>query len=263
MSFQMPGVHTPDDLNCNYGTSKLAFRGPRKSLDRPFIAFLGGTETYGRFVQEPFVSLVEDGLGVTCVNLGSVNAGLDTLRLDHEVMKIATNAKCVVLQLPEMHALSNRFYRVHARRNDRLIEVMPRLSDLYPELDFTSYNFVQHLVGDLRRTDPKRFEQVRKDLGAAWMRRVSRLVRDCAGRVWLLWLRYDRRGPTAISQRMVQAVGRDACGVIELNVSSAASQDELDTMQFGALQEPIARQLIGGQTHRTIAARLLHVLRKQ
>lgn len=259
----MTGVHAPEELTCRYGTSKLVFRGPQKSLERPYVAFLGGTETYGRFVQYPFVSLIERDLGMSCINLGSVNAGLDAISQDHDILRIAGRASRVVLQLPDMHALSNRFYRVHARRNDRLIEVMPRLVDLYPDLDFTRYNFVQHLVGDLQRESAAQFELVQRDLAAAWMRRVTRLVRQCRGKVWLLWLRYDSPNPLALSQGMVQAVAHDACGVVPLEVGSAQSRDELDTMRFGPLHEPIARQLIGGQTHRAIAAHLLRVLRVQ
>ena len=39
---------------CTYPDSKLMFRGPQRDLTSDYIAFLGGTETYGKFIAEPF-----------------------------------------------------------------------------------------------------------------------------------------------------------------------------------------------------------------
>ena len=36
--------------------TKLQFRGPSVDLDAPFVAVLGGTETYGKYVETPFPS---------------------------------------------------------------------------------------------------------------------------------------------------------------------------------------------------------------
>ena len=39
------------------GPRKLLFRGPKRDLDQPFVAFLGGTNTYGKFIERPFPDL--------------------------------------------------------------------------------------------------------------------------------------------------------------------------------------------------------------
>ena len=70
---------------CQYGESRLLFRGPQKALDEPFVAFLGGTETYGKFVPQPFVSLLDEALPINCVNFGYVNPGSDAFLAEPSV----------------------------------------------------------------------------------------------------------------------------------------------------------------------------------
>ena len=82
MSFDALGAGALDYSPCRYGTSKLLFRGPQRRLDAPYVAFLGGTDTYGKFLKTPFPALVEQELGIDCINLGIPNAGIDVLAQD-------------------------------------------------------------------------------------------------------------------------------------------------------------------------------------
>ena len=50
MAFERPGESPIEYQQCRYGYSKLLFRGPKRNLDVPFFAFVGGTETYPREV---------------------------------------------------------------------------------------------------------------------------------------------------------------------------------------------------------------------
>ena len=77
---------------CRYGSSRMLFRGPRKRLDLPYLAFIGGTETYGKFIEKPFPSLVEKAMRQTCVNFGCVNGGIDAFVNDPTVMDICSEA---------------------------------------------------------------------------------------------------------------------------------------------------------------------------
>ena len=71
---------------CRYGTSRILFRGPRRPLDGRYIAFIGGTETYGRFIENPFPALVEAALGDVCVNFGMINASVDAFANEPTVL---------------------------------------------------------------------------------------------------------------------------------------------------------------------------------
>ena len=77
MSFHHSVQRSLDYDPVRYGTSRISFRGPKKDLGGRYVAFLGGSETYGKFLQEPFPDLVEQALDLTCVNLGYMNAGID------------------------------------------------------------------------------------------------------------------------------------------------------------------------------------------
>ena len=94
---------------CRYGASRMLFRGPRRRLDRPYIAFVGGTETYGKYIEKPFPVLVEKAMRQTCVNFGCVNGGIDVIENDPTVMENCNEAELNVVQEMGASNLSNRF----------------------------------------------------------------------------------------------------------------------------------------------------------
>ena len=269
MSFQLPGAGAFDDAPCTYGTSKLQFRGPKRALTRPYLAFLGGSETFGRFVERPFATLVEDGLNETCINLGCINGGLDTMLSDPQLIRIATQASAVVLQVPGAAGLSNRYYRVHPRRNDRFVQATPALRRLYPQVDFTRIHFVRHLLLSLLDAAPDRFSVITDELRARWTARMSALARRLGGRVLLLWLAYDDTqddlgaDPMLVSRTMIDKVVPLTLGHLRLPVQAAAQSEDLAEMRFGEMQLPIAQHVIGPDQHRQIAAQLVTHLARQ
>ena len=151
MAYERMGETTLDYLPCRYGGCRLLFRGPQRRLEGSYAAFLGGTETYGKFIERPFPALVEARTGLRCVNFGWPNAGVDVFLNEPELLKMAGAARVVVLQVPCAPNLSNRYYSVHPRRNDRFVTATPRLQSLFPEVDFTEFHFTRHLLSRLRR----------------------------------------------------------------------------------------------------------------
>ena len=61
------------------------------------------------------------------VNLGCLNAGPDVYLNDPEILRIASKADVTVLQVVGAANLTNRFYTVHPRRNDRFLHASPWL----------------------------------------------------------------------------------------------------------------------------------------
>ena len=167
MAFEYPGDGSLDYYPCRYGTSRVMFRGPRRDLDRPYVAMLGGTETYGKFVPEPYPALTEAATGLRVVNLGYVNAGLDLYLKDADVLETAAQARLTVVQIMGAQNLSNRFYTVHARRNDRFLHASPLLRHIYREVDFTEFSFTRHMLHSLQAVSIDRFEVLAEELRAA------------------------------------------------------------------------------------------------
>ena len=77
MTYTELGPRALDYTLCQYGLSRNIFRGPRKSFRGPYIACLGGSETFGQSVPAPFPILTERLIGETVVNLGVSHAGPD------------------------------------------------------------------------------------------------------------------------------------------------------------------------------------------
>ncbi len=272
MAYVYPGAGALDYAPCRYGASRVVFRGPAKSLDCPYVAVLGGTETYGKFVPEPFPALVEAETGVQVVNLGAVNAGLDVYLNDPDILDIARGARAVVIQIVGAHNLSNRFYKVHRRRNDRFLGANPALKALFPEVDFTEFSFTRHMLQSLHKLSADRFDRVVDELRLTWQARMQRLIRELGSEIVLLWFsphrppRADRpvdltREPLLITTEMISQLRPSVGTVVEVLSSSAMRGEAGGGLSFSELEEPAARGVPGLAAHREVAGRLATVLR--
>ncbi len=263
MSFEVPGARALDDMPCRYGDSKLLVRGPRRSMQKPFVVFLGGNETFGKFVELPFAALTERAIGTDCVNLGCLNAGVDAYIHDPSLIEIASRARAKVVQVLGAQNLSNRYYRVHPRRNDRFLEASPLLTAMYPEVDFTEFHFNGHLITTLCKLSPERFESIRQELQMVWVSRMRLLLKRLGPNTLLLWLRHEETdaadlgpSPLMVNREMLDQLKLEMSGLVEVPVYSARLSGELPYMMFGPMETPVAEQMIGPGTHAEIAERL-------
>ncbi len=274
MAYAFPGEGALDYFPCRYGSSRLMFRGPRRSLDRPYVAFLGGTETYGKYVLDPYPDLVEEEFGFGEVNLALVNAGIDVYLNDPDVLEVASRAEAVVVQIMGAQNLSNRFYTVHPRRNDRFLGATPALKSLFREVDFTEFNFTRHMIQGLMTVSPPRFEVVAEDLRTAWVSRMRDLLSHLPNeRTMLFWI--GRKRPPAEGQRvqlgpdplfvtadMIAALKPRAGAYAEAVVAEAAKAEGLSGMIFAAMEAPAAGALPGPAAHRDMAAAVIKGLKR-
>jgi hypothetical protein len=266
------GASALDYFPCRYGASKLTFRGPRQRTDGRFVAVLGGTETFGRFVERPFSTLLGADCGLPVVNLGCVNGGVDAFLGDGAVLDLCAGAAVTVIQLLGAQNLSNRLYRVHPRRNDRFVAAAPALRALYGEVDFAEIHFTRHLMVVLQSQGHERFAAVVAELQAAWLRRMRRLLSAAGGRRVLLWIgeappgdagALEARGPDPlfVTRAMIEALRPEADAVVE--VVAAASDRAAGTagMVFAAAEAEAAATAPTVAQHRAVAAALGRALR--
>ena len=179
---------TIDYHPCRYGNSKIFFRGPRKSLKGRYVTFIGSTETYGKGVESPFPTRVERLTGLTCVNFGCVNASVDAFLPEPAVHDVCHSAALNILQIMGAHNMSNRFYTVHPRRNDRFVRASSVMRAIYPEVDFTEFCFTRHMLASLYALSPERFEIIQSELQMAWRARMRSFVQEIGSHTLLLWL---------------------------------------------------------------------------
>jgi hypothetical protein len=270
MTYDALGPGPLDYLPCRYGTSKLLFRGPKRDLSEPYVAFIGTTETYGKFIDAPFPNLVEEELGISCVNFGQCTAGVDAFAADSFVIKASSDAEITVIQIMGAQNMTNRFYSVHPRRNDRFLSAASILQTIYREVDFAEFNFNRHMLSHLMALSPVRFATVRQELQDAWLARMQFLLSQIKGKTILLWMsaqapcRWDEDctgdlggEPLFITREMVDKIIPNATAYVEVVASSRARAEGVDGMVFSEMDGPAAAEMLGPIAHREVAEALV------
>jgi hypothetical protein len=273
MEIDQSGHEVPEATPARYGTSKLTFRGPARDLSGAYVACLGGTETRGKFIDKPFPALLEEDLGLPCVNFGWPNAGPDVILNDAGLLGLAGGARAVVLQtLPAMN-LSNPYYTVHPRRNDRFLSGTDRLRRLYPEVDFTEFHFTRHMMRRLSTLCPVRFADLRQALQEVWVTRMETLLARLEPPVVLLWLADHPPGdgtgsadvsddPAFVSRAMIEALAPGTERVVEVMTASRTQAQARRRTGMSRIAQSAVAQLPGPQAHDATANALLPVLRE-
>ncbi|MBL4918418.1 DUF6473 family protein [Szabonella alba] len=271
MAFAFAGASALDYFPCSYGGSRLIFRGPKRALAAPYVAVLGGTETYGKFVASPFPAILEHKTGRHVVNLGCLNAGPDVFLQDATVLDLAAQAGLTILQITGAANLSNRFYDVHPRRNDRFLRASPWLRTLYREVDFTEFHFTRHMLHRLHDVSVDRFDLVVTELRAAWIVRMQALLDRLPGPVLLLWMAGHAPGPQdapldlardplLVDAAMLAALGPAARNGLQVVYSEAARREGVENLYFSGLERPAAEEVPGTLAHREVAEALIPVV---
>ena len=263
------GVGTLDYFPCRYGTSRAVFRGPARSLARPYIAVLGGSATFGKYVEQPFACLVEQALGAPVANLGALTAGVDFYLSDPPVLEVAARAEVAVVQVTGAEALSNPFYSVHSRRNDRFLAATPALRALFPQVDVADIHFTRHLLQVLKRSDESAYARVVQGLKAAWLDRMRQLLAQLPKRRVLLWMADapppDRAetldpAPPFIDRTMLDALRPEVDEVVIATPSARARSLAPFDMIYPETEAALAACLPGAAMHAEVAAELAPVV---
>ncbi|SOH92473.1 hypothetical protein SAMN06273572_101320 [Monaibacterium marinum] len=187
MSFQSVLTTGVDYQEYRWGRARQVFRGPKPDLRRPYVACIGGSETYGRFAREPWPQQLDAQLGHTCANWGTPGAGASFYLKDPVVLEACSNARACVISIMGAHVVSNRLYSVYNRRNLRLRTISPMMQALYPEVEFDQYRFVHNMLAALYRISPQRFAVVELEMRQAWLARMTELLADIETRKILFW----------------------------------------------------------------------------
>lgn len=267
MSFEQRGRMPLDYHPAALPGSALRFRGPLAAQQGPAVVCIGGSETFGRFIDAPFPTQLDQALDVPVLNLGVVNAGLDVMMNDPAIAAAVHDAEAVVMQVTSAHNMTNRFYSVHPRRNDRFLSASPMLRTIYPQVDFTEFHFTRHLLTHLRSASEDRFEIIRAELEAAWVARMRRFLNHVAVPVHVLWLSNRMpddpedeelmQYPLFVTPKMLDAIASDAASI---TIAAASADEGAFSVQgkfFGPQEEAAARLLPGPELHTQAAKALL------
>lgn len=271
MAFEYSGDGALDYFPCRYGKSKLLFRGPRRDLTRPFVAAMGGSETYGKFVLDPWPNLLEERLNFPVVNFGYLNAGIDVFSSEPQVVDLSRSARLSIVQLLGAPNMSNRFYAVHPRRNDRFLRASNLMRAVFNDVDFTEFNFTRHMLSTLQDYAPERYESLVAELRVAWVARMKALLEKFEGRKILLWLTEYRAPlgrdplgsePLLVTAEMVNEIAPLAEALVKVDPSVMARSAGTVGMSYAPLEEPAAQAMPGPLVHQEVAEALAPVVAK-
>jgi len=271
MSYEKQPGDALDYQPCQYGSSKLLLRGPRRRLQSNAVAFLGGNETFGLFMPAPYPALFEQETGMMAINLGTRDAGLDAYVNAPGLLDICAMARVTVIQVMGAVNMSNRLYTVDTRRNDRFLRASATLKTLYPEVDFSEFHHTTTMLTALARTDRERFDAIKEEVQTAWVARMSALMDEIGGNIVLLWLAGHApycpdtggtylREPVFVTRAMLDAVRGPSTRVVEV----VASPDDIATGQqelvFRETEAAQASEMLGLATHQRATEALTEVI---
>ncbi len=268
----LAGAGALDYLPCRYGTSRSAFRGPACDLAGDYAVTLGGSSTFGKYVAVPYPARLEQALGRPVANLGALNAGPDFYLSDPAILAVIAAARVAVVQITGAQTMTNAFYTVHGRRNDRFVAATPALRALYPEVEFTDIHFTCHLLHVLRDAGPDRFATVIAALKENWLRRMQALLHGLPARRVLLWLADapppnvatgldPAHGPLFVDAPMLAALRPMVGALVEGMPSPAARAEGIASMHVPETEVETARCLPGAAAHAEVAALLAQVMK--
>jgi hypothetical protein len=273
MSFQPIRDGGLDYLPCHYGTRKPLFRGPERTVTKRSILSLGGTQTFGKFVAEPWPERLERSLGRPVVNLGSVNASADLYLGTPHLVDMANAADAVVLEICGAAALSNRFFNVHPLRNDRFLTASSTLKSIYRDVDFTDFAFIRHMLGHLAKTDAKRFGTVVAELQKSWITRMQQLLARIDRPVIGLWLADEAPpqklcpdtlspDPLFVTAPMLHAIESGFAAIVQVTPGAQARSLDVPGRIFHQLDMSAANTVFPACIHQEVANTLVPVLEK-
>jgi len=204
-----------------FGRSNQIFRGPKPDLGGPYFAFVGGSEPFGKFVLEPYPKLVENRVGITCVNLGTPGAGPGFFLKDPVILETCSQATKCIIQVMDVAPLSNRMYEVYPRRNMRLRNVSAVLKSLYPQLDFSAFRYVSAMVRKLKEVDADAYKVVLAEQRSAWLARMLVLLQDIETTKTLLWIQPEggKGLDQPVTQEMIDVLASHVDNVVKVSVA--------------------------------------------
>ena len=256
---------------CRYAGSTAHFRGPQRALSGDYIACIGGTETFGKFIETPYPALIERITGRTSINLGCLHAGIDAFIRQPRLLDICTNAHTTVIQVMGATNMSNRHYAVDPLRNDRFLRASKPLKAIYPEVNFSQFERIDQMLTVLARISPARLHEVRREVQTAWVARMRSLINTIGGRIVLLWMAdhapYSNaqggticRDPMFVDRAMLNAIAAPNTHLIEIVVPPEDIARGMQTTVFEHTEDPTAFAMLGPVAHHRAADQLAQVL---
>ncbi len=256
---------------CRYGASKILFRGPPRRLRGDYVTFVGGSDTFGPMIAHPYPDMLEDDLGVSAINLGCRSAGIDLFNSSPALLDICSMSCATVVQVLGAANMSNRFYTVDPRHNERFVRASKTLKSLYPEVEFARFTTTAELLLHLAQIGPERLHKVRYELQTAWVARMRTMLGRIEGPKILLWLADHIpfstatggticRDPLFVDRAMLNAVKNYADCLVEVIARPSEINEGLVQIESEQPTHEVEDRILGLRVHERVRTTLEPVL---
>ncbi len=271
MNALTPGYRTFEHEPCRYGGARIPFRGPHKRLKGSYVTFLGGTETFGPYVATPFPELIELQTGLTCVNLGCRKGGIDAYLSNPSLIDLCSMGEVTVIEVTGAQNMSNRFYSVDPRRNNRFLRASKIMKSIFFEFDFANLETTEQMLSLIACDAADRMPLLKQEIQTAWVARMRSLVRAIDGPVILLWAADHppfsaaaggsiARPPQFVDRAMLDAVLDDADHLVEVVIGANEVAAGYEKTLLSPKDIVAAAATLGPVAHRRIATAVTPVL---
>ncbi|MEM7544517.1 MAG: DUF6473 family protein [Pseudomonadota bacterium] len=241
MTYQKSDQSFVDYQVYKWGRLDQLYRGPAPDLGQPYIACLGAAQTFGRYAERPYPTLLARTLGMQVANFGTGGAGSGFFLRDSMVLEAASNAQLCIVQVMSARAISNRMFKVQPQRNAQINAVSQALEDLFPHVDFETFTHAHNMLNEISDADPNKFQEVEAEMKTAWIARTKVLLQSIKTRKLLFWFserapnettrHHDNRTmlryPQFLDQHMLDAVRPFADGIVYCISTSGMPQSLL------------------------------------
>jgi len=270
MTFDGTGLGGLDYDICAYEGSRLAFRGPKVDLGKPYVSFLGSTETFGKYVERPFPTLMSAHLTAQVQNLGMINGGVDAYLGDPIVLDMARKANLRVVQVFGALNQTNHYFKVHPRRNDRFVGARETLIGLFPELDFSEFHFTKAMLTALYECSETRFRMVCQELQRMWLLRMQQLMQEIGTPTILVWISHQRpvhnaihdpNDPMLVDAKMLMQLRKQVTAYVECVPDQATLKADQSELAKVMVSSAALTQVMGVGAHQNAAHILQDVCR--
>lgn len=259
-----------------FGRARQRFRGPMPDLTQPYIAFIGGSETYGKFVHDPYPAQVAKLLNMPAANWGTPGAGPSFFLKDPVLLEACSNAEACVVSVMGAVSMSNRLYTVFKRRNCRVRSTTESLQALYPTLNLSEFRFAHNMLRRMFQKNPENFRLLEIELRQAWVARMRELLDDIETIRVLLWMstRTPDEGfepsekecfvtpPAFVTRDMLEEIAPMADLVIEYVAADSVGTDTADGRIYDPDVDVLAATCPGQTMHDQAAGLIAEPLKK-
>ncbi len=146
----------------------LPVRGPLpKNLDSGgFVSAIGAAQTFGRFVERPYLNLLGERLGIETLNLGSAGAGPGFYAARGNAIAVMNRSAIVIVQVMSGRSVSNSYFE---NTNAGSLRPWAAPKTEKPQHAITAWEtalaekgpaFMHHLVAETRRNYVEQMKQL-------------------------------------------------------------------------------------------------------